>query len=370
MEDTGSGVSDEEQEKLFQPFSQTKRGLNDQGGTGLGLAISRKYARLMGGDITVTSCPGKGSIFRLEIPIERGDAGVAGMRSAPRRVVGIRAGTKIPRILVVDDELENRRWLMKLLTAIGFSVRGADSGQAAIQDWEEWNPRLILMDVDMPVMDGLEATRRIKGDPRGAETRLSLVLTASATDDVRQTVSQSVLADDFLVKPCRTNEILEKMRALLNIAYDYEEMGGANGQPLAGLAPLSAERLGQLPRELTEELRDATLTGNKRLLNMLILKVRETDAESEHALQGLSDNYEYDALTRLLGGSMAPLAERSLSDHGDIMIVDDNPANLRLLEDMLLQQGHEVRSFPLGRLALAAAMKDPPNLILLDVEHA
>jgi len=64
---------------------------------------------------------------------------------------------------------------------------------------------------------------------------------------------------------------------------------------------------------------------------------------------------------------MPSLTEPSLSHPGDIMIVDDNPANLRLLEDMLLQQGHEVRSFPLGRLALAAAMEDPPNLILLDV---
>ena len=93
VEDTGPGISEEEQEKLFEPFSQTRRGLNSQEGTGLGLAISRKYARLMGGDITVTSSPGTGSIFRFEIPIERGDAGVAVRRSASRRVIGIRAGT-------------------------------------------------------------------------------------------------------------------------------------------------------------------------------------------------------------------------------------------------------------------------------------
>jgi two-component system, sensor histidine kinase and response regulator len=74
VEDTGSGISDEEQKKLFEPFSQTRRGLNSQEGTGLGLAISRKYARLMGGDITVTSNPA-GLVFRFEIPIERGDAG-------------------------------------------------------------------------------------------------------------------------------------------------------------------------------------------------------------------------------------------------------------------------------------------------------
>jgi CheY-like chemotaxis protein len=199
--------------------------------------------------------------------------------------------------MVVDDQPDNRDWLTKLLTSIGFSVRGADNGEAAIRSWEEWNPRLILMDVHMPVMDGLEATRRIKADPRGKDTVIA-VLTAGAMDEDRRAVSQSG-ADDFLTKPCREDELLEKIRGLLNIDYDYEEMSQAGDPSLAGLA-LSAERLGQLPRELVEELRNATIKGNKRLLDKVIFKVRATDAESEHALQGLADKYEYDALTRLL----------------------------------------------------------------------
>ncbi len=133
----------------------------------MGLAITRKYAQLMGGDVTVTSKPGKGSIFWLEIPVGRGNAGVAVSLSAPRRVIGLPAGTKVPRILVVDDQFENRDWLMKLLTAVGFSVRDADNGEAAIRSWDIWKPRLVLMDVHMPVIDGLEATRRIKADPEG-----------------------------------------------------------------------------------------------------------------------------------------------------------------------------------------------------------
>ncbi len=297
VEDTGSGISDEDQRKLFEPFSQIGSGLHSQEGTGLGLTISRKFARLMGGDITVSSSPGTGSIFRFEIPIERGEAGIAAGRSAPRRVMGIRAGLEVPRILVVDDHLENRDWLMKLLATIGFSVRGADNGEAAIRSWGEWKPHLILMDVHMPVMDGLEATRRIKADPRGKETVI-VAVSASVIDDDRRVVSQSG-ADDFVTKPCRENELLEKMLVLLNIAYDYEEMSG--GEPVAGLAALSAAGLAKVPLELVEELRSATLKGNKELLDDLILKVRAAkDAGSANALQELADKYEYDALTRLL----------------------------------------------------------------------
>jgi signal transduction histidine kinase/CheY-like chemotaxis protein len=298
VEDTGSGITDEEQGKLFEPFSQIRRALYSQEGTGLGLAISRKYARLMGGDITVTSSPGTGSIFRLEIPLERGDAGVAVRRSASRRVIGIRAALEAPRILVVDDHPEGREWLMKLLTSVGFSVQGADNGEAAIQNWERWNPHLILMDVHMPVMGGLEATRRIKAHPGGKET-VVIALTASALHDDRLAVSQSGV-DDFIVKPCHEDELLDKIRARLNIAYDYEETSEAEGQPGAATAQ-SAGRLGPLPLELVEELRSATLSGNKRLLDGLILKVRETeDARSAQALQELADGYEYDALARLL----------------------------------------------------------------------
>jgi hypothetical protein len=91
------------------------------------------------------------------------------------------------------------------------------------------------------------------------------------------------------------------MGALLNIAHDYHETIAAEGQPLAGAAAFSAERLRLLPPELVEEILNATLDGNKKLLDTLILKVRESDdAGSGHALQALADKYEYDTLTRLL----------------------------------------------------------------------
>jgi CheY-like chemotaxis protein len=298
VEDTGAGISEAELTRLFEPFSQVSRGHHGQEGTGLGLAISREYARLMGGDITVTSSAGSGSVFRLEIPLVRGEAGVAVRRTNSRRVIGTRAGTTVPRILVVDDQFENRDWLMKLLTAIGFTVRCADNGAEAIREWREWNPGLILMDIHMPVMDGLEATRRIKADPLGKATAI-VVLTASALDDDRRTVSESG-ADAFLAKPCREDELLESIRALLDVTYDYEE-ASTEDRTAADLAALSAQGLRRLPPELVSDLLGATSSGSKRLLDSLIIKAREQEgAGSADVLQDLADKYEYDALTRLL----------------------------------------------------------------------
>jgi PAS domain S-box-containing protein len=299
VEDTGSGMTDQDVRKLFEPFSQVRSSRDSLKGTGLGLAISRKYARLMGGDITVASNPGSGSVFRFEIPIERGDQAVASRIASRRRVIAIRAGQEAPKTLVVDDYPENRDWLMKLLASIGFPVRGAESGEAALQTWEQWNPRLILMDVHLPVMDGLEATRRIKAHPRGKET-IVVALTASAMEEDRRSAAQSG-ADDFLAKPCREDELLDKIRALLNVDYDYEETNDDDAESRGETEPLGAERLGRLPHELLEEIRDATLTGNKKRLDALILKVPETgDDETARALQALADKYEYDSLSRML----------------------------------------------------------------------
>jgi CheY-like chemotaxis protein len=158
---------------------------------------------------------------------------------------------------------------------------------------------LILMDVHMPVMDGLEATRRIKADRRGKETVI-IALTASAMDDDRRTVFASG-ADEFVSKPCREDDLLEKMRAFLGVTYDYEEVEEAAGEAVSGTAALSAATLRQLPRELIEELRNATSRGKKNVLDESIVKVRETGhVETAHALEELAGRYEYDALLGFL----------------------------------------------------------------------
>jgi CheY-like chemotaxis protein len=256
----------------------------------------------MGGDIAFTSNPGHGSVFVFEAPVTPGDAGVAVRRRAQRRVIGLAGGAEEPRVLVVDDQFANRDWLIKLLAAIGFAVRGADNGETAIGAWEEWNPRLILMDVHMPVMDGIAATRRIKADPKGKET-IVVVLTASALDEDRRAVADSG-ADDFLTKPCRENDLLEMMRTRLGITYSYEETDETESQRPGTLRP---EMLGQLPAGLVKELHGAIRSGKKKVFDGLVGEVRQTGDEGlADALKNLADKYEYDALSRVLEAACRP----------------------------------------------------------------
>jgi len=299
VEDTGIGLSAEERKRLFRPFSQMKGGLNIQGGTGLGLAISRKYARLMGGDITVASRETQGTVFQFEIPMKPGDARAVVRRGAARHVIGLQAGQGAPRVLVVDDQRDNRDWLKQLLTCVGFDVREAENGEEGVRCWAEWMPQIILMDLHMPVLDGLEAIKRIRARPDGKNTVI-IALTASVLDRDQNVVTESG-ADGFVSKPCHEDELLEKMRVPLNLVYDYEVSAESEMETAAPLGVLRPERLRQLPSDLRASLRTAISKGNKPNLNRLILQVGEIgQIESAKALQALADSYEYDTLTRLL----------------------------------------------------------------------
>ncbi|MBS1830449.1 MAG: response regulator [Acidobacteria bacterium] len=304
VEDTGPGLTPEQQEKLFQPFTQIGEHSNIGQGTGLGLAISREYARLMGGDLTVSSVPGRGSVFHFEVPIGRGNSGVAPRRGMARRIAGLQAGQVAPRILVADDQAENRDWLVKLLTLLGFAAKGVENGEAALRCWQDWRPNLVLMDVHMPLLDGLQATRAIKADPRGEET-VVLILTASAMDDQRRTALHFG-ADDFLAKPCHEEELLEKIAAHLHIVYDYQNTSSASEENVPDLSRLPS-RLALLPRALIAELLQEILNGHKTHIDRCIHQIEKAgDPGAAMALRNLADRYEYDALIRLLEEACHP----------------------------------------------------------------
>jgi PAS domain S-box-containing protein len=303
VEDTGQGISKKDIAGLFQRFEQTESGQKTRTGTGLGLAISRGFARLMGGDITVSSREGKGSIFRVEIGLSAGDvAGVEKTAADSRRVVGIAPGQPKYRVLIVDDNKENRDLLTQALGPVGFELRQATDGAEAIREFQAWQPHLILMDLRMPVMDGREATRRIKSTPKGKETAI-IVLTASSFEDGRKDMA-AIGVDGYIRKPFRESELFENLARCLNIQYVYaEEAGGSLAQPSAATATPSAEALSHLPKSLVQDLRAAASGANLKSLLALIRQVETHDAQAAEGLRELAARYDYEAILGVLPGA-------------------------------------------------------------------
>ncbi|HAJ62523.1 MAG TPA: hypothetical protein DCP31_27450, partial [Cyanobacteria bacterium UBA8543] len=143
VEDTGSGIAPSDIERLFVPFVQTETGRKSQQGTGLGLAISQQFVQLMGGEITVRSTLGKGTIFSFDVQMTVPEMTKRPIKQGNQRVIALAPNQPEYRILIVDDRKENRQLLLRLLAPLGFKVHEAKNGQEAVELWESWEPHLI-----------------------------------------------------------------------------------------------------------------------------------------------------------------------------------------------------------------------------------
>jgi signal transduction histidine kinase/DNA-binding response OmpR family regulator len=216
--DTGPGIADREQDKVFSAFEQTKAGLAE-GGTGLGLLISRQYARMMGGDITFVSQVGVGSRFRFEFIVELGKGAVE--PESRKTILGLAEDSKPIKILVVDDERSNRLLLKRILMPLGFEVIEAVDGRDAVTACEREQPDLVLMDYRMPIMSGEEATRLIKAAPAGK--KIAIISVSANVLDAGESETCRTGADGFLVKPFKEGELLELIAEHLGVKYQYKE---------------------------------------------------------------------------------------------------------------------------------------------------
>jgi signal transduction histidine kinase len=216
VRDTGVGIHPEQVERLFQPFEQGGDAARRSGGTGLGLAISRQLVRMMGGDIQVESLPGAGSSFSFEIPLSD-DEGTAVPVSQDPMPLGYEGPRR--RLLVVDDVPGNRGMLSEMLGALGFEVGTAGDGESALLQLEAGPWDLVMMDTTMPVMDGLEATRRIRRHAKWQKVPvISLSANASEADRNRCLAAG---ANAFLSKPIDRAALLKLLGDLLTLQWHW-----------------------------------------------------------------------------------------------------------------------------------------------------
>ncbi len=303
--DTGPGIVEEEQEKIFDAFFQADRWRSSQHGTGLGLPISRKFVSLMGGVLTVNSEIGKGTRFSFDIPAKLADCADAAVPVKIQRVIGLESGQPVFRLLVVEDNDNNRNLLVELLQSVGFDVQEAANGEDAIAIWKKWHPHLIWMDMRMPTVDGYEATAMIKAQmtlsTSGLETKI-IALTASAFEEDRLKVIKHG-CNDFVSKPFRESDIFGMIQKHLDVRYVYEEDNQCVNQadPNKNMFDKSLiRRINDVPAELIVRLKEVTELSDATMIGEVIEQIRSENVQLAEAFSVLAEKFAYDDILALV----------------------------------------------------------------------
>ncbi len=300
VEDTGVGLDPSEIPHIFEAFSQAQAGKEIQEGSGLGLAISRKFAQLLGGDITVTSQLGQGSTFQLEMQTSLGTE-ASDPPTTSRQVIGLAPGQPTYRLLIVDDKSVNRQLLKRFLAPLGFDLKEASNGKEAIDLWAAWSPHLIWMDMRMPVMDGYEATKQIKATLQGQAT--AVIALAASVFEKEKDVILSTGCDDFIRKPLQQQTIFEALEKHLGVNYLYAETEiiTSNNLP-TGLTKgeLKAQDLTCMSRSWLNDFYNAALEADTNQVMQLITTIPSTETVLTQSLSKLVRQFKFEKLIELI----------------------------------------------------------------------
>ena len=294
IEDTGIGIKSIDQSAIFEPFVQRDEDAS-QKGTGLGLTITRQFVQLIGGTLTMTSVEGVGSIFKVNLPVEKIAASdvIQPHKLGLGEALSLAAGQPEYRILIVEDQLENQLLLAQLMKNMGFQVKIAENGEQGVRLFKSWHPHFIWMDRRMPVMDGLEATRHIRALPDGKAVKI-VAVTASVMMEQHDEILASGM-DGLLRKPYRASELYDCLAQQLGVKYIY----AAPDAPSAELV-LTTEMMATLPLGLRLEMAEALNSLDNSRIEAVIQLVEPHDHNLYKILHKLSENFNYPAIQSAL----------------------------------------------------------------------
>jgi len=298
VEDSGVGIAAERIPKLFERWDQGDEGTRARfGGNGLGLAISRRLAQMMGGDISIRSETGQGSTFGVSLVLPVGDADAIDAPQAPILPLGWAKGMSL---LLAEDEEVNRTMLTMLMEAEGFEVTSVGDGAAAVEAAKSQIFDLVLLDMHMPVLSGVEAAAAIRDLPPPFDRGHLVGLTADAAPDHRDRY-QSVGIEALVTKPFDRNDFAWLARGMLTPSAETPNVVEA---PAPTTALISQERLEHLAThlgrrrldDLSEQFRQRVREEVGRVEDALLGHDAQTLSEACHRLAGFAANFGADRL--------------------------------------------------------------------------
>lgn len=310
--DTGIGIPKDKQQNIFDAFQQAKDGI-DAGGTGLGLAISQRLVREMGGaDITLQSQYGQGSRFSFSLPlIEVSDAEL----SCPRQdddgdasIPHLPEGFKMT-VLIVDDRETNRDILKRILQAAGFDIMIAVNGQQAVELTLQHRLSLVLMDIRMPEMDGITATRKIREQIRAQDEPWDVVIiavTASVYPDSAEQLADTDM-DDFIAKPFKISQVFRKIAQHTGIQFVWENQSllfNNKLKPEQDVGPVSRPTMEpEQLYSLLEQIRSASEVGDIGQIQVLYKRIQTDKRIAQvlnHKLSAMIKEFDFTGIELII----------------------------------------------------------------------
>ena len=287
--DTGIGIPDEEQSKIFEPFAQSQESAEQQGGTGLGLSIARGHVQLMGGELEVESAPGKGSRFFFTVPLPSATEAATSQLDDEGFLPRLADGYQV-LALVADDNKENREVLSQLLSDIGVTIITAENGKQAVDKVRTHRPDIVFMDIRMPQMDGLEATRQILENIPSPPKMVAISASALAHEQKRYLESGF---DDFIPKPFKAQQVYTCLANLLHIEYVLE----TTDSTAVSLAEIV------LPKDLFERLKEAAEISSVTELTSYLKEIESLGEAGQRLAEHLREpirNYDMETILNIL----------------------------------------------------------------------
>ncbi len=297
VEDSGPGIGQEEQNAIFQPFVQLGDA-SDSRGTGLGLSITQQFVHLMQGRLSLESQPGRGTLFRVDLPLTAAsESDVHRMVARDEGdVIGLAEGQPRRRILIVEDQTENQLLMKKVLAPLNYDLMVAENGKLAVELFDSWHPDLIFMDRRMPVMDGLESARQIRARPGGAAVKI-VAVTASAFREQRDEMLGAGL-DDFIRKPYRSREIYDSLTRQLGVEFRYAAPP-ADAAPDTAIA-LTPAQFAPVPAPLRAALAEALESLERPRIDEALHAISPHAPALCRHLGALVENFQYVVILRVL----------------------------------------------------------------------
>ncbi|PSB35841.1 ATP-binding protein [Stenomitos frigidus] len=296
VEDTGIGIPTEKLTAIFLPFEQAGKRDRNSEGTGLGLSISQQIVQMMGSTIQVSSTPGKGSTFWFEVDVPIARDWLAQPAANHQKVIGYQGHQR--KILVIDDHRENRAVVMGMLEPLGFKLAEAEDGQSGLDTALQLRPDLIITDVMMAKMGGLEMTRRLRALPDFV--KLPIIASPASLSQVNMQDVIDAGCDSFFPKPIEFNGLLSQLQRHLELQWIYETPAEAEGVSVS--VANSADWIVPLPAELVtlyQAAKDGFMSDIQQEANRL-KQLNPQYAPFANKLLDLSHKFDDEAILDLL----------------------------------------------------------------------